>query len=336
MRITRESLLQAARSAADQQLRKNRRMVCIYLTGSLLTDEPLLGHTTDIDLFFVHDSSPEIPREIIKMSDEIHLDIAHFSQGDFRQPREQRTNPWLSPFICNNPVILHDTQHWFEFTQASICAQYGRPEYALQRARIMYNTARQLWFDLKSAGRQGHAGQVCIWLSVLEKAANAAASLSSRPMTERRFLTQFPSRAAEAGRPELVEEFIRLFTHGAIAGGIPAEWLEHWQTAFQAAGALENAPVQLNPVRLAYYQGAVQAYSADQPSAALWPVFKTWSLAASVLPEHVLIQEQWQTAAAALGFSSAAMEDQTRSLDQYLDVVEEIIDNWAGEMGITA
>ncbi len=336
MRITRESLLQAARSAADQQLRKNRRMVCIYLTGSLLTDEPLLGHTTDIDLFFIHDSTPEYPREIVKLSDEIHLDIANFSQSDFRQPREQRTDPWLSPFICNNPIILHDTQHWFEFTQASICAQYGRPEYALQRARNMCSSSRQIWFDLKQGGEASHPGQVCACLSGLEKAANAVASLSSRPMTERRFLTQYPSRAEEVGRPELATEFNQIFASDALASGIPAGWVENWEAAFRAAAKLPNPPVKLDINRLAYYQGAVQAFSSQNPAAALWPVFRTWSLGASVLSDSVLVQEQWQTAAETLGFGKDRMDDKIHSLDEYLDRVEETIDGWAVDMGINS
>ena len=49
MRITKEALLKAARESAEKSSRRNRDLVCIYLTGSLLSETPLLGGTTDID-----------------------------------------------------------------------------------------------------------------------------------------------------------------------------------------------------------------------------------------------------------------------------------------------
>ena len=64
MRITRETLIKAARDNAKQRSQSDRRLVCIYLTGSLLEDEPLLGGTTDIDLVVVHDSEPSVNREM--------------------------------------------------------------------------------------------------------------------------------------------------------------------------------------------------------------------------------------------------------------------------------
>ena len=80
MRLTRETLIKIARDAANQRARVSRRIVCIYLTGSVLGDTPLLGGTTDIDLIVIHDSDPIQPREVVRMSDEIHLDIGHYSQ----------------------------------------------------------------------------------------------------------------------------------------------------------------------------------------------------------------------------------------------------------------
>ncbi|MCE5208653.1 MAG: hypothetical protein LLG42_10135 [Chloroflexi bacterium] len=334
MRITRDSLLQAARTAADQQLRQNRRMVCIYLTGSLLTDEPLLGHTTDIDLFFIHDNTPEHPREIIRLSDEIHLDIAHFAQSDFRQPREQRSDPWLSPFICNNPIILHDTQHWFEFTQSSICAQYGRPEYTLYRARNFYTSSRQLWFDLKNRTAQHHTEKVYQFLKAMEKAANAVASLTNRPMTERRFLLQYPGRAEAIGNPGLADAFIDLLMPPDGFSGVPAAWLENWEEAFIAASKSEKAPIKLDINRLSYYKNATLALNEEHPFAALWPVIKTWTLAASVSTDNLMIQDKWSAVVETMGMSPDQMDDRIQRLDEYLDSIDETLDAWSKDMGI--
>ena len=90
MRITKETLLKVARESADKYSRRNRDLACIYLTGSLLSETPLLGGTTDIDLVFVHTVQPAFAREIVRLTDEVHLDIQHLSQTVFHQPRRLR------------------------------------------------------------------------------------------------------------------------------------------------------------------------------------------------------------------------------------------------------
>ena len=54
MRITRETLLKIAKDTVTQQVRSRHDLVSVFLIGSLLTDDPLLGGTTDIDLIFIH------------------------------------------------------------------------------------------------------------------------------------------------------------------------------------------------------------------------------------------------------------------------------------------
>ncbi len=41
MRITRDNLIKIAHDAANQRVKISRRIICIYLTGSCLTDDPL-------------------------------------------------------------------------------------------------------------------------------------------------------------------------------------------------------------------------------------------------------------------------------------------------------
>ncbi|MDZ4158456.1 MAG: hypothetical protein U1B80_01585, partial [Anaerolineaceae bacterium] len=133
MRITRELLLKLARTTAANRLLANRSVLCVYLTGSLLDDEPLLGGTADIDLIFIHDSQPPAAREVERISNEVHLDIAHLSQENFQHTRRLRTDPWFGSFLCASPIVLHDTHHWFDFIQASVCSQFHDPEYVVRR-----------------------------------------------------------------------------------------------------------------------------------------------------------------------------------------------------------
>ena len=47
------------------------------LRCSLLTEHPFLGNTTDIDIVFVHAEEPQVSREILPVTAEVHLDLRH-------------------------------------------------------------------------------------------------------------------------------------------------------------------------------------------------------------------------------------------------------------------
>src|SRR5512143_1211564 len=99
MRINRETLLNLASDTVARHAREDRGILSAYLCGSLLGEDYLLGGAADIDLVFIHmDAFPQA-REIVRLTDEIHLDIAHLSQKDFREPRRLRLHPWLGPAI---------------------------------------------------------------------------------------------------------------------------------------------------------------------------------------------------------------------------------------------
>ncbi|MGB8253336.1 MAG: hypothetical protein WCF08_08970, partial [Anaerolineaceae bacterium] len=95
MHITRDLLINAARDFVTSSVKADRSIAAVYLTGSLLTDTPLLGGTTDIDLVFVHDRLPVVPREIHRFTDEITLDLYHHNQVIYEQPRLLRVDPTL-------------------------------------------------------------------------------------------------------------------------------------------------------------------------------------------------------------------------------------------------
>ncbi|MCK4899650.1 MAG: hypothetical protein KAS38_12780, partial [Anaerolineales bacterium] len=99
MRVNRGTLLKIANDTVSQRARQDLGIISAYLCGSVLGDDYLLGGTTDIDLTFIHIDTVSEEREIVRLTDEIHLDIAHYAQRDFLQTRELRTHPWLGPTI---------------------------------------------------------------------------------------------------------------------------------------------------------------------------------------------------------------------------------------------
>ena len=90
-----------------------------------------------------------VEREIVRISDEVHLDIAHYSRKLYRQTRELRLHPWLGP-ILYGCKILYDPQHFMDFTQASVRGQFYRPDQVMGRVQPQVENARQIWLAFTS------------------------------------------------------------------------------------------------------------------------------------------------------------------------------------------
>ena len=149
MRITQELLIKFAQDYVTKQTRKPNDIVAVFLTGSVLTPEPLIGGTTDIDLVMVHKEDPAVEREVQRVSYEISLDIQHHHQSFYTFHRRLRLNPWLGYALCSHNGFLYDTDHWLEFIQAGVSAQFDTPETVYARAQAITERARQLWFELE-------------------------------------------------------------------------------------------------------------------------------------------------------------------------------------------
>jgi hypothetical protein len=333
MRITRDILRKVAANTAAERTRYNRHILCIFLTGSLLDEDPLLGGTADVDLMFVHDSEPPSKREIVSVTDDVHVDIGHLAQSLFLQPRALRGDAWLGSFVCNNPVLLHDTQHWFEFTQASVCAQFNQPENVLRRSRPFAEKARQSWMSLYSSRKENWAETVLTYLNILKDAANSIACLSGPPLTERRLMHLFPKRADAVGQPDLARTLAALYGGQPLSDAEWSNWLAAWEKAVSAAGEMDNAPIRLHPARRNYYRKAsLVMWESGEKNAAVWPIIQTWTEAAAFL-NHEEYNQDWLTAVNQLGLNESDFGGRMDALDGYLDGVEETLDIWAAEHG---
>ena len=338
MRLTRETLIKIARETAGQRARVSRRIICIYLTGSVLEESPLLGGTTDIDLIIVHDDEPLQPREIVRLSDEVHLDIGHYAQEKFHHPRHLRSDPWLGPFIYSKPMVLFDTQHWFDFAQAATGAQFFQPDYVLQRSMKLAQTARQSWMDLNSNGSGNHNRSIYGMLKTMENAGNALVCLTGegKPLTDRRFILQLPQRLQSFNQPDLFSGLVSLFLPDP--GQLESIWpkmLDSWKASFHISSSQANIPPQLLPCRQVYYEHAAAALWQNSPSAALWPILLSWAQSAIYLPEDAPVLSEWLSTCQTLGLDAEHFSERLQAVDRYLDRVEETIDNWSRANGVS-
>jgi len=334
MRITKESMLRLARDTALLRANQDRSITCIYLTGSLITDDPFLGGSTDIDLFVIHSDRPAQSREILYLNDDVSLDIAHIEQSRFEQPRHLRADAWLGPFLCAKPRVLYDTQHWFEFTEASVAAQFYRPEHVLERARPMEASARQTWMDFHLAQPEVSPGNVLRYLRTIENAGNAIALMTGTPLSERRFLLALPDRLNKINRGALKKRFDKLILPSPISDLDWTQWITQWEAAIQQMESSGKCPLELSKPRWNYYVKAVTALSVEAPCAAVWILMNTWSQAVSLLPSASPFIKTWQTACASFLNIKDSFIPVWDDLDSLLDGVEESLDGFAAENGL--
>ena len=210
MQLTPEVLQQFAETTVNQLVQVDPSIIAAYLCGSTVLEEiPLLGGTTDIDIVLIHTTEPSIQREILRLTDDVHLDISHHNQDLYRHGRELRVHPWMGPTL-NYARPIHDPRHFLDFTQASVRGLFGREDYRLQRARTLYESARETWFGLQAVTAAVGPNVVANYLKSVENAANSLALLVGEPLTERRFLLDFPRCANALGEPLMVNGLLGL------------------------------------------------------------------------------------------------------------------------------
>jgi hypothetical protein len=332
MRITPKVLHKIATDFVNQRTRTTRDLVAVYMHGSALDESPLLGGVTDIDLFFVHAGPVAEAREIVRLTDEVHLDIAHHVQGIYRHPRELRLQPWLGPTI-HDALILYDPNHFMDFIQAGVRGQFFYPEHVLQRARQQVEEARQIWMGYQLELPVPSPQQVATYLRAVELAANSIASLHGHPLTERRMLLNFPQCAERVRRPGLYAGLIGLLGGPTVDSETLTAWISAWRATYQEL-LPEQAPVRLHSHRLLYYLRAFEAIlGSARPLDTLWPLVHTWTAAICALPAGTSGFMQWQQSMTHLGLMGERFAERVDALDAYLDLVEETLETWGQEFG---
>jgi hypothetical protein len=332
MRINRNMLLKLANDSVDKYVKNDRTVMGAYLQGSLLGESPLIGNTADIDLFFVHSDEVRVEREIVRVSDEVHLDISHHSHRVYRQPRELRLHPWLGPAIYGCK-IMYDPQHFIDFVQASVRGQFTSPQNVIIRVRKQADHARQMWEALNQLGRPLEPDHIWLYLRALEHAAQAIAGLSGPNLTERRFLMGLLARVESVHRPGLYQGFLGLLGASTLDLGVIRAWLPDWQNTYLGLPT-DIALIRLHPDRFAYYANAFDVMLASEtPKVAIWPLWHTWTQAICSLPVSAPQIIAWRAASEQLGFAGETFSNKVKGLDAYLDQVDELLDAWAKENG---
>jgi len=329
MRITRDALLKLAKDTTTKNLAPDKNVTAVFLVGSMLSENPFMGGTTDVDLLVIYNGTPPEEREIVKLSNDFHLDICYEPASLYAQPRELRGDPWRGHALWN-PTLLHQKGRFFEYTQSILRAQFDEPANLLKRAYAFSAPARTAWSGMQFEPENVEPLHL---LAAAADAANAVAVLSGAPLPERRLLAEFPARAQAIENPDFVKSFLEVIARQVNVDFV-REWLPAWEAAFSTAG---QAPLdmRLHTARISYYKAAITTLlESDFPLAAVWPMLYTWAgtaQAGNFSGEH---SRAWARALALLGLDPVGMPERVEALDRYLDMLEETLEHIAAKSGL--
>ena len=315
MRITQELLHKTAKDAVNVRIKSEKDLIAAYLVGSVLTDDPLLGGTTDIDIVLVHGGDVTKPRELLKVNDELHLDIQHLSQRIFQQPRELRGDPWIGTSVQANPILLYDVRHWFEFTQASIGSQFYRADNTICRARKLSSDARNHWVRLNELKRP-HVERIRLYFKSLYAAANSIVALDRAPITMRRFGIEIQNLMNRAGEEKMYAGFAGLSQINTFEKEDLFDLIPYWEKAFLLSCLQEKHSQDIQLVSKDYYLKSFH-YILDTytPDMVVFPLLQTWTKSVCALMSTTPEYDVWIKTMSAIHLGKEDIDERIEGLE---------------------
>ena len=335
MRITRELLHKFAQQTVNARLRSEPDIHAAYMVGSLIREDPLLGGTTDIDLVLVHKYQAPTERECVPITPDISLDIFHKIRDDYADHRAFRQDPWMGYPLTHYNIILFDSNHWLEFIQSSVNAEFHRPDNVLARVRQFSSTARDQWFSLFQQPTDTHNAWLDRYLITLSLAANSISGLLGPPLTRRRFLQTFESRVEDLGVPKNLVGFYGLLGFSDDQQEKLIHWIDGFKEDLTYLSEKSTPPSHLLKCRHTYYTSAIESLAkSNSPNQAIWPLLRTWLDVQLALVNASPNVDTWKDCLVSLNLSEEKVEEKSEALDVYLDSVEIVIETWENTYGI--
>lgn len=331
--IEQATLIKIARDAAQQRMAARPSLVSAYLTGSVAANEPMLGEATDIDLVLIDAAPPPAPREVVRLTDQVALDVHYRARADYANPKTLRVHPWLGPELAE-PLFLHDPTHFFELAQASARGQFYRPEFVAARARTFLAWAREALHIGLLPGAEPEApvtiGALC---QAMLFAANAGISLADFPGAGRRLVIKLGAAASKLRRADLHDEFLALWGGDRLPTDRAERLLAGWQAAYRAGQS--GTDELIHPARRTIYERGFRALiQADRAAEGLWLMLATWNACMQNVPRDSATAEAWVGFLGELGLADAdAYNARVQQAVDYVTLVDGLVEGWAESNG---
>ena len=331
--IERATLLKIARDTAAQRLAARHSLISAYLTGSVAADEPLLGEATDIDLVFIDAEPPPVAREVVRLTDQVALDIQCRHQSEYVNAKTLRVHPWRGPEICA-PFFLLDPTHFFELAQANVRGQFHRPDFVAARARAFAALAQNTLHVGLLPGQEGTEPVTfeAFCLS-LRYAANALITLTAFPGAGRRLLLKLEAATQKLKRADLYTAFLGLLSDAELDVARADPLLQGWSAAYRAGQSAADELV--HPARRTLYERGFKAeIDADRAREMLWLMLYTWQALLKNLPGDSPHADEWLSFLQQMQMDTPAQfSGRVEQARAYVAAATETVETWAEQNG---
>ncbi|MGQ0602522.1 MAG: hypothetical protein ACT4QE_12610 [Anaerolineales bacterium] len=326
--IERPTLIKIAKDTAVQRMAARSSLISAYVTGSVAAGEPLLGGATDIDLILIDMAEP-LNREVVRLTDQVALDIQYRHQDEYRNPKELRTHPWRGPELAE-PLFVHDPRHFFELAQSSARGQFHRPDHVAARARAFLRMARAaLHIGLLPGSEPTAPVTLADFCEALLYSANAAITLTDLPGAGRRLLMKLESAASRLARADVYDDFLAVFGGPALDSAQAQLLLADWSAAYRA-GQSEMDEL-IHPARRTIYErGFTAQIEADRAAEMLWLMTYTWQAAMRNLSTDGPHAAPWATYRERLRLADPdEHRDRVAAMRGYVETIDTLVEGWA-------
>ncbi len=176
---------------------------------------------------------------------------------------------------------------------------------------------------------------VLLFLDAVEKAGNSIALLSGPPLVTRRFFTGLASRLEKAGKRELLQDFHQFILPQSLTDIEWTQWISAWEPVFKETAERVETPASLLFPRKSYYVKAVNSLSDEYPSSAAWILMNCWTRSATALEDGSASLQNWKRACSEFMQINGSFSPVMDKLDSLLDSIEETLDSFAAENGLS-
>lgn len=333
MKLTNELLNKVALDFVKEKAENDYSIKSIALFGSLLKEDAIIQNSADIDLF-VLESYGAYRREIVELTEDIHLDIEYAPLEDFQQTVGLRKMPYKG-YLIYGCKPLYDPEHVLDFVQAGVRGNFFAPENVFARVNTLLGGVRDQWLKYQMTKHVREEEFAKFFIGLIHDTLQSIVLFEEQPLGTRRMLVDFPTFAKKAGDASLFADVLKLLGVAGMSVEDLRAWIEDWSFDFDSIQDLPKVEANIAAAKKNYYLRAIEEQlDSDVPFAAAWPLLVTWVDVYTYGEMRARKDFKWEATAKKLGFVEDNFANKMKEFDVFLDKVEEIFSNWKNENGL--
>ena len=332
MKLTNDLLQKIALDFVKEKAANDYAVKAVGLFGSVLKEDAIVRNSADVDLM-IWESYGSQRREIVELTEDVHLDIEYFSVDDFQQTVELRSMPYKG-YLVYGCKPLHDPDHVLDFVQAGVRGNFFETENVMARVDTLLSGARDRWLKYQMTHNVSAELFAQFYFEMLHDVLQSVVLYEDQPLGVRRMLIEFPDYAKKAGDVSLFADVLGLLGVAGMDLTILRNWLNDWSEDYDAVQSLPTINPSIDAIKKNYYFKSMEdQLDSDVPLTAAWTMLFTWVEMATFAEQRGFDGLHWGEVAKTLGFVESEFGIKMKAMDAFLDKVEAIFVTWKSANG---